>query len=122
MSSLHDTDFYSWTQQQAALLRAGNIASLDIDNIIEEIEDMGRSEKRSLRSCLRVLLMHLLKWQYEPQRRSKSWHVTIVTQRSNITEILEDSPGLKSLIQIVIATAYPKARKEAAAETGLQLA
>ncbi|KOR30467.1 hypothetical protein TI05_13950, partial [Achromatium sp. WMS3] len=66
--------------------------------------------------------MHLLKWQYEPQRRSKSWHVTIVTQRSNITEILEDSPGLKSLIQIVIATAYPKARKEAAAETGLQLA
>jgi len=74
---LYDTDFYAWIQDQAATLRAGNLAGLDVNNLIEEIESMGRSEKRELRSRLVVLIVHLLKWAYQPLRRGNSWQTTI---------------------------------------------
>jgi hypothetical protein len=72
-ASNYETDFYTWTQQQASLLKSGHFSEIDVDNIIEEIETMGRSEKRSLESRLIELLQHLLKWEYQPQRRGRSW-------------------------------------------------
>jgi hypothetical protein len=73
----YETDFYGWTQQQAHLLKTGCLSSLDVANLIEEIETMGRSEKRELDSRLMVLLVHLLKWKYQPKRRGRSWELTI---------------------------------------------
>ncbi|KOR27889.1 hypothetical protein TI03_05950 [Achromatium sp. WMS1] len=119
MANLHDTDFYSWTEQQAGLLRTGNLAALDIANLIEEIEDMGRSEKRELKGRLQVLLMHLLKWQYQPTRRNKSWQVTIEGQRENIHQCLTDNPGMKSIQNTTLFAAYKLACFDAASETTL---
>ena len=77
----YEIDFYAWTQKQAELLRNKNIDSLDWENIAEEIESMGRSEKRQLKNRLKVLIMHLLKWQFQPNLRSRSWELTIKEQR-----------------------------------------
>ncbi|KOR29669.1 hypothetical protein TI03_01750 [Achromatium sp. WMS1] len=119
MANLHDTDFYSWTEQQAGLLKAGNLAALDIANLIEEIEDMGRSEKRALKSHLIVLLTHLLKWCYQPQRRSNSWRLTIKRQRIDSEQCLDDNPGLKSNLLATLNAAYNSARIQAAKEIHL---
>lgn len=117
--NLHEADFYSWTQQQAALLRAGNVTELDVANLIEEIEDMGRSEKRELASRLVVLLAHLLKWQYQPTHRSKSWRNTIKWQRWELTLCLKENPGLQPTRHMAITNAYKSALWQAANETGL---
>ena len=85
----YEQDFYGWTQEQAALLRGGQLHALDIANLIEEIEAMGRSEKRELQSRLMVLLVHLLKWKYQPARRGRSWQLTIEGQRENCLDVLE---------------------------------
>lgn len=85
----YENDFYGWTQQQAALLKAGRLNDLDIVNLIEEIETMGRSEKRELQSRLMVLLVHLLKWKYQPARRGRSWLLTIKGQRMNLEDVIE---------------------------------
>jgi Domain of unknown function DUF29 len=118
-TSLYDTDFYAWSQQQAALLRDGRFGDADIENIAEEIESMGRTEKRELVSRLRVLLMHLLKWRYQPLRQVPSWEVSIRTQRIDIEHHLEDNPSLKSHMDEALARAYRGARPDAALETGL---
>jgi len=81
----YEQDFYGWTQEQAALLRAGRLTDLDIENLIEEVETMGRSEKRELESRLTVLLLHLLKWKYQPNRRGRSWNLTIKGHRQCVT-------------------------------------
>jgi hypothetical protein len=120
MLTLYDRDFYSWIQQQAALLRQGQWSELDVTNLVEEIEAMGRSEKRELKSRLAVLLAHLLKWQYEPNYRSKSWHATIREQRLEITECLEDNPSLTATIPTVIPKAYAVGRMQASRETQMQ--
>lgn len=117
--SNYDNDFYGWTQDQAAALRAGHLSELDIENLIEEIESMGRSEKRALESRLTVLLAHLLKWQYQPSRRGKSWQLTCEGQRINFENVLDDNPSLKGQLDSVLTRAYAKARIEAAKETGL---
>jgi len=96
---LYDTDFYGWTQQQADALRTGNLAGVDLDNLIEEIESMGRSEKRELESRIEVLLMHLLKWRYQWGLRSRSWQLTIEDQRDRIAKHLRENPSLKSKIE-----------------------
>lgn len=118
-ASLYDSDFYAWANEQAALLRAGQLSAADIENIAEEIESMGRSEKRELVNRLTVLLMHLLKWQYQPLLQGPSWRTTIRIQRADIADHLDDNPSLKSQIPETITRAYRKARMEAAAETGL---
>jgi hypothetical protein len=118
MTMSHDTDFYSWTQEQAALLRQGRVNELDVANLIEEIEDMGRSEKRELESRLAVLLMHLLKWQYQPERRGHSWHATIKVQRKSIRKVLKQNPGLKSSLNESLWDSYDDARLFAVKETG----
>lgn len=120
MTTYH-TDFYLWTQQQADLLRQGAFSSLDVDNLIEEIESMGKSQRDSTGSHLVIVLMHLLKWKYQPQRRSNSWHDSVVNGRIQIEDLLDNNPSLKPQTQTLIEKAYPKARRYASRETGLPL-
>lgn len=122
MGARYERDFYSWAMEQAALVRAGRFDQLDLANIAEELETMGRSEAVALKSSYRVLLTHLLKWQHQPALRSKSWRDTIGRERINISEHLEENPGLKSRQAELFAKAYQAARREAALETGLPLA
>lgn len=116
----YDKDFYGWTQEQAALLRAGRLNDLDIQNLIEEVETMGRSEKRALESRLSVLLLHLLKWQYQPSRRGNSWKFTIVEQRLKFQKVIQQNPGLKPEILAILTDAYEYALLKATHETGLR--
>ncbi len=116
----YETDFYKWTNHQADLLKAGRLSEADIEHIAEEIESMGKSEKRELISRLKILLVHLLKWEYQPLRRSKSWQLTIKEQRMMIEDHLEDNPSLKAILDEVVLKAYRLARTKAAAETGLE--
>jgi hypothetical protein len=117
--SLYDRDFYAWTNEQAALLRAGNLSAADIEHIAEEIESMGKTEKRELVSRLTVLLLHLLKWQFQPPRRGSSWEATITVQRDDLADHLRDNPSLKAAISAAITDAYRKAAILATGETDL---
>ncbi|HYZ23135.1 MAG TPA: DUF29 domain-containing protein [Rhodopila sp.] len=116
---LYQRDFYTWANRQAALLRAGDFAAADIANIAEEIESMGRSEKRELINRLAVLLAHLLKWRFQPEHRSRSWQLTVREQRLQVSEILDDNPGLRSALPEAVALAYRKALLIAMRETDL---
>lgn len=125
LTSLNDidyqTDFYGWTQQQANLLRNKQFNLLDWENIAEEIEDMGRSEKRQLESRLEVLVMHLLKWQFQPNFRSRSWQLTIKEQRLRLEKLLKENPSLKSSLADILEKIYLLAVISAEKETGLFL-
>jgi hypothetical protein len=113
----YEHDFYGWTQEQAALLRAGRLQDLDIENLIEEVETMGRSEKRELESRLTILLLHLLKWQYQESRRGRSWELSIDEQRLKFAETLEENPGLKPKLDEILNKAYRYAVIQASRET-----
>lgn len=115
---LYDQDFYGWANQQAQLLRAGKLSEADLEHIAEEIESMGKTEKRELISRLAVLLLHLLKWEYQPVRRGSSWSRTIRVQRRDLTMHMKDNPSLKSVIPEAMENAYGNALIEAADETG----
>ena len=119
--NLYDQDFYLWIETISKQLKAGKFAEIDLANLIEEIESMGKSEKRELKSRLIVLLMHLLKWQYQPEKRSESWRSTITEQRICIELLLEDSPSLQPLFIEIFADCYEKARLKASEETGIKL-
>jgi hypothetical protein len=93
--TLYQTDFYAWTQEQSRLLQAGVWDQLDIPNLVEEIESLGKQQRQELRNRLGVLLGHLLKWEFQPERRSKSWFVTLREQRREILTLLDESPSLK---------------------------
>ncbi len=116
---LYDRDFYAWANQQAGLLRAGRLDEADIEHIAEEIESLGNNEKRELVSRLRVLLLHLLKWHYQPVRGGASWRATIRVQRRDLADHMEDNPSLKSMVPEAVERAYGNAVIEAGAETGL---
>jgi hypothetical protein len=116
---LYERDFYAWTKEQAALLRAGRLADADIEHIAEEIESMGKAEKRELVSRLTVLLLHLLKWQFQPDRRGASWEATIMVQRRDLHRHMADNPSLQSKLDEAVGDAYGNARIMAGAETGL---
>ena len=118
-STLYDRDFYAWANQQAGLLRAGRLSEADIANIVEEIETLGRSEMRKLVSRLRVLLLHLLKWQCQPSFQGQSWRTSIIVRRIEVFEHLNESPSLKSRLNEAIDRAFRTARLEAAKVTGL---
>jgi hypothetical protein len=118
-STLYETDFYAWANEQAALLRSGKLSLADIENIAEEIESMGKTEKRELLSRLKVLLMHLLKWQFQPVGRSVSWQLTIKEQRREVVRHLADNPSLKGRLAETMADAYGDAIIAAARETSL---
>jgi hypothetical protein len=112
-------DFYAWTQQQAKLLRNQESDRLNWQNIVEEIEDMGRSEKRQLESPLEILIMHLLKWQFQPNFRSRSWQLTIKEQPLRLEKLLSENHSLKSSLDDVKEKIYPLAVISAEKETGL---
>ena len=112
-------DLFTWVQEQVVLLRAGRLDEIDAQNIAEELADVGKSERRALETAIAVLSQHLLKWDHQPARRSRSWQLTIVEQRAEIINILEDSPGLRSLIGIAIERGYFKGRAQALRETKL---
>jgi len=119
-ASLYERDFYAWANEQAALLRAGKLAAADTEHIAEEIESMGRGEKRELVSRLTVLLLHLLKWQFQPTHRGTSWEVSIANSRDQFADHLADNPSLKARLPEATESAYRYARREASAETGLR--
>lgn len=118
-AAAYDTDFFSWTEQQARLLRAGELTDVDAQNLAEEIESAGRSDRREIRSRLIVLLTHLLKWEFQPDARSGGWLGTIRGQRDEILAILEDSPSLRPVVPSGLARAYKRARENATEETRL---
>jgi hypothetical protein len=118
-SSTHDHDFYAWTQEQVNLLKTGQLDQVDWQNIVEEIEDMGRSEKRQLESRLEILIIHLLKWQFQPSLRSRSWQLTIKEQRLRLEKLLEKNPSLQPNVTAAIEDVYPLATISAERETGL---
>jgi hypothetical protein len=114
-----EADLYSWAVRQAELLRAGRLAEIDAAAIAEEIDDVGEEQYHRLESALRVLMHHLLKWDYQPARRSRSWTITIREQRRRAHRQLRKNPGLKSRLEEALEAGYEDARDEAAIETGL---
>ena len=116
---LHTADFFGWIMQQAALLRAGRLTEIDREHLAEEIEDMGRSLQRELVNRLTVLLLHLLKWQFQPGYQGNSWRYTIEEQREQLKDHLQDNPSLKQKVPESVERAYKYARTGAAKETGL---
>ena len=118
-SPLYDEDFYAWSNEQAALLRAGRLEQADIAHIAWEIESMGRTEKRELVGRLTVLLLHLLEWRFQPGRRTEGREASIRVQRNRLADHLDDNPSLRPLLPAALAAAYRDAALEAVAETGL---
>jgi len=98
-TSTYETDIVAWSNEQAQLLRAGLFSYLDVEHIAEEIEDVGKSERRELRNRMTLLLVHLLKWQYQPERRGSNWRRTIKAQRRGIIDCLKETPSLKPDLQ-----------------------
>jgi len=117
--TLYERDFYAWATEQAALLRAGRLAAADIAHIAEEIDSMGRSERRELTSRLAVLLTHLLTWDAQPERRGRSWLLTIREQREQVAPVMDDNPSLRGQIGEILAKAYYLALLAAQRETDL---
>ncbi len=118
MQNLYDQDFYNWLITNSQLIKEKRFSEIDAENIVEELESMGKSEKRELMSRLAVLLAHLLKWSYQPEQRSNSWKYTIEEQRRAVEEVLDDSPSLKYQLDQKFNEAYSKAILIAARETG----
>ncbi len=119
LSQLYETDFNLWIEQTIYNLKKGNLGELDLDNLIEEISDMGRNNRREVFSRLKVLLKHLLKWKYQPEKRTNSWTNTIDEQREQLELILRDSPSLKSYLTDIFPECYQKALRSAVNETNL---
>jgi hypothetical protein len=118
---LYERDFYAWTQEQATLLRTGRLEQLDTEHLAEEIEALGRQERRELVNRLGILLGHFLKWQFQPQLRGKSWQATIIEQRQDIQELIAESPSLKSYLAEAMEKAYRKGLLLVVRETPLSL-
>jgi hypothetical protein len=121
MREQYSTDFNLWISQTAELLRERRWHEVDIPNLIEEVESLGKSERREIASQLTRLLLHLLKWQYQPQRRSDSWLDSITDARTQIELAIEDSPSLKSYPTEQLEKSYQRARRQAANQTHMEI-
>jgi hypothetical protein len=119
MKNFYENDFYAWTTEQAGLLKTKAWEQLDLPNLIEELEDLGRRERQELRNRFSVLLGHLLKWQYQPSNRRNSWLATIREQRTQTRLVLDENPSLKPYLPKAIAVAYQLAQDLAVRETGM---
>lgn len=117
--NLYESDYYTWALEQARALRARSSKALDWENLAEEVEGLARTEAREFRSRLEVLLVHLLKWRYQPNKRSRSWRLTIREQRQRVAQVLDENPGLKGTLEESVTAAYALARLVAARETRL---
>ena len=117
--SLYEGDFVAWLEEQAALLRAGRLQELDVENIAEELEGMARGDRRELFNRFEVLLRHLLKGEFQPEKRTRSWDLTIAEQRARLRRLLRESPSLRHGLDAVVREAYGEAIHLAATETGL---
>lgn len=118
---LYDQDLYAWALENAELMRQGRFDEVDVQHIVEELEALGASEKRELSSRIEVLLMHLLKWEYQPSHQGRSWRLTIGNQRLDIERLLDDNPSLKSKLSEVLDKSYLRAAKKAHLETDLPI-
>lgn len=118
---LYDTDYYAWVQRQAQLIRERKLAELDWDNLLETLEDMGKSSRRALENRLEVLFMHLLKWQFQPENQSHSWKASIIEQRRKLAKLLKENPSLKRKLLDTVPEIYEDARILASKETNLPL-
>jgi hypothetical protein len=121
MSATYKADFNLWIKQTAQLLRQHRWQEIDVVHLIEEVEDLGKSERRGIASQLTRLLLHLLKWQYQLQRRSDSWLDSITDARTQIELTIEDSPSLKNYPTEQLEESYQRARRQAAKQTGIQI-
>jgi hypothetical protein len=119
--SLYERDVYAWVQEQVRLLRAGRLSEIDAENIAEEILDVGRNEYDKLESALTVLLAHMLKWDFQPEKRTRSWENTIIEQRNRVERQLRDNPSLKSRRNEAVQDGYQSGRLRASAETDMDL-
>jgi hypothetical protein len=115
----YEDDYYGWVKEQVALLRSGRLDEIDVENVAEELDDLGKDEFARLRSCLRVLLMHMLKWDQQPEHRTPSWIYSIREQRRRYARLLKESPSLKPRLDEARDQAYEDARDWAADETHL---
>ena len=117
----YERDVAAWADEQASLIRAGKIDQLDLEHIAEEIEDLGKSQRRALASRMAILLAHLLKWQFQPERRGTSWARTIRVQRSDVVEIVEEAPSLAPLLDdpVWVRKVWQHALIQADRETGM---
>jgi hypothetical protein len=118
-NSLYERDFYAWTQEQAQLLRERRWHDIDVENLVEEVAGVGRSDKREIESRLDVLIAHLLKWKYQPGARSSGWTGTIAEQRRRLERVLQDSPSLKPFVTEVFEDCYLAGRLRASQESGI---
>ena len=114
--SLYDTDYVAWLGEQVAHLRAGRLHALDVENVAEELEGLMKKERRQLENRLEVLILHLLKWDHQPDQRSNRWRSTVGEQRRRLSRLLQDSPGLKHEVKSMCRKAYPGAVQGAAIE------
>ncbi|MGI9071451.1 MAG: DUF29 domain-containing protein [Bryobacteraceae bacterium] len=119
MAAKYDTDFYAWTQDTAQAIRERRWSDLDIENLLEEIESMGKSERRGIESWLEILLSHLLKRHYQADKHTPSWEMTIKEQRLKVSQLFEENPSLRARAEELSQRAYRVARLRAARETGL---
>jgi hypothetical protein len=119
--SLYDTDFYQWTQMQTAALRARDVAALDLAHLAEEIESLGKRDRRAVESYLEVILLHLLKWAYQSDRRGRSWEKSLLQARHRLAKLLRENPSLANQVPEFLDEGYPHARRLAAVETSLPL-
>ena len=121
MSDLYERDFFAWINEQVALLRDGNLALADVRNITEEIATLGRNETRELENRLAVLLHRLLKWRFQTGLRSGSFALSLKVAREAVADFLAESPSLRLALPGAMLTAYRRARREMAMETGFDL-
>jgi hypothetical protein len=119
-SALYDLDFYAWSNEQAALLREGKLSQADLEHTAEEIESMGKPERRELSARLTILDLHLLKWQFQRGMRSRSWRLSVQGPRLDVEDHLRDNPSFKAIVSDAIAPAYRRALIELEKETGLE--
>ena len=120
-TSLYEQDIYLWLQTNINLLKEGRVAEIDLENLLEELESLGRSEKNALKSNLRVLIMHLLKYKYQSEKRTNSWIYTIREHRKRIRDTFQSSPSLYRFFEDIFDESYQDARELAADETGLSI-
>jgi len=119
MSNLYKMDFYAWTQEQAELLRHQDWQKLDLENLIEEVESLGKQQRQELRNRLSILIAHLLKWEYQRERRSRSWLATIRVQRRDLLKLIRDNPSLKPYLLEILPEAFENGKDLAVMETNL---